>query len=229
MGTSEYRDKDHIKSYVKRATRMSQHQRRSYEQLKEHYCVPFSPEPADPHRFFPDHAAPVVAEIGFGMGRATAELAVNTPGTNYLGIEVYTPGVGKLLSLIHQNELSNVRIIHHDAILVLEQMLPAGSLDAIHLFFPDPWPKKRHHKRRIVRPALTALMRSRLKKGGYLYMVTDWQDYAEHALAVLSETPGLHNPNEGFAPPQPWRPTTAFEAKGKKSGRPIWELSFLAS
>jgi tRNA (guanine-N7-)-methyltransferase len=208
---------------------MSQHQRRAYERLRERYCVSFEDHAVDPRRLFPNADAPVVLEIGFGMGRATAELAAKEPQRNFLGVEVYTPGVGKLLSLIEENDLDNVRIIHDDAIMVLERMIPEASLDAVHLFFPDPWPKKRHHKRRFVRPALAELTASRLKPNAYLYMVTDWQEYAEQALEILEATPGLSNAYASYAPPQPWRPATAFEAKGRKNGRPIRELYFTAS
>ncbi|MFW5717829.1 MAG: tRNA (guanosine(46)-N7)-methyltransferase TrmB [Spirochaetota bacterium] len=224
---SEYRDPDHIKSYARRATRMSRHQRDAYERLCERYCVPRSETPVDPRSLFPDPDLPVILEIGFGMGAATAELAASMPGVNFLGVEVYKPGVGKLLSLIEQGGLENVRIVHDDAILVLEQMIRQGSLDGIHLFFPDPWPKKRHHKRRIVRPALARAMASRLRPGGYLYMVTDWEEYARVALDVLEETPGLENPYDGFAPPREWRPQTAFEAKGRRADRPIIEIYVL--
>ncbi len=229
MSNPEYRDRDHIKSYVKRAHRMSQHQRRAYERLRDRYCVPFDPRPVDPRTLFPAPDAPVILEIGFGMGRATAELACKQPERNFLGVEVYTPGVGKLLSLIEEHSLHNVRIVHSDAILVLEQMIPERSLDGLHLFFPDPWPKKRHHKRRFVRPALTKLIASRLKRGAYVYMVTDWREYAEQALDVFTDTGGLTNAYEGFAWPQEWRPSTAFEAKGHKNNRPILELYFTAS
>lgn len=224
----EYRDRDHIKSYVKRAHRMSEHQRRAYERLRGRYCIPRRDELIEPAALFPDPARECVLEVGFGMGAATAEIAANRPETNFLGVEVYTPGVGKLLSLIEEQGLSNVLIIHDDAILVLEQMIAPRSLSGIHLFFPDPWPKKRHHKRRIVRPALAELMASRLSAGGYLYMVTDWQPYAESALDVLSGASGLTNRYDGFAPHQPWRPSTAFEAKGRASGRAIRELYFTA-
>jgi tRNA (guanine-N7-)-methyltransferase len=224
---SEYRDRDHIKSYVKRATRMSAHQRRAYEQLYHRYCVERTESPIDPGTLFPDPDRPVVLEIGFGMGRATAELASSMRDVNFLGVEVYKPGVGKLLSRIDENGLTNVRIIHDDAILVLERMIPDSSLEGICLFFPDPWPKKRHHKRRIVRPALTAVMARRIRPGGYVYMVTDWDDYALAAMDILDTTPGLRNEYDGFAPPLQWRPRTAFEEKGRQASRPIRELYYL--
>ena len=223
---SEYRDREHIKSYARRATRMSAHQRDAYERLHDRYCVRRRETPVDPGSLFPDPARRLILEIGFGMGAATAELAGAMPDVNFLGIEVYKPGVGKLLSRLEQQGIENVRVIHDDAIPVVEQMLPPDSLDAIHLFFPDPWPKKRHHKRRIVRPALTRLMAQRLKPGGYLYMVTDWYEYAEEALGVLSQTPGLANEYAGFAPPREWRPETAFEEKGRRADRRIVELYF---
>lgn len=226
---SEYRDRDHIKSYVRRATRMSEHQRRSYERLSGRYCIRRKDTPIEPGSLFAHEERPVVLEIGFGMGHATAEIAAAMPGVNYLGIEVYKPGVGKLLSRIEDAGLDNVRIIHDDAILVLEQMIPDESIAGIHLFFPDPWPKKRHHKRRIVRPALTRLMARRLEPNGYLYMVTDWQEYARAAMEVLDETEGLRNRYGGFAPPQPWRPRTAFERKGLRADRPIFELYYVRS
>lgn len=223
---SEYRDRDHIKSYVKRATRMSAHQRDAYERLSATYCVPRVSQPVDPRAFFPCPSHDLILEIGFGMGAATAELAEAMPGINFLGVEVYKPGVGKLLARVEEGELENVRIIHDDAILVLEEMLPPESLNGIHLFFPDPWQKKRHHKRRIVRPALTRVMQERLVPGGYLYMVTDWEEYAHAALEVLEGTTGLENEYDGFAPPREWRPRTAFEEKGRRASRPIRELFF---
>jgi len=226
---SEYRDHDHIKSYVKRATRMSAHQRGAYERLYDRYCVPGSDDPLDPSSLFPHPDRTLILEVGFGMGAATAELASMFPNTNFLGVEVYKPGVGKLLSRLEERGCENVRIIHDDAILVIERMIPEHSLDGIHLFFPDPWPKTRHHKRRIVRPVLASMMARRLKAGGYFYMVTDWEEYAHSALEVLSGVDELDNPYDGFAPPREWRPRTAFEEKGRRAGRPILELFLIAS
>jgi len=226
---SEYRDTDHIKSYVKRATRMSAHQREAYDRLYDRYCVPRSDRPVHPDELFPNPGRRTILEIGFGMGAATAELAGSMPEVNFLAVDVYKPGVGKLLSRLESGAIENVRVIHDDAILVLERMIPESSLDGIHLFFPDPWPKKRHHKRRIIRPALTAIMARRLKPGAYLYMVTDWDEYAHAALEVLEATPGLDNPYDGFAPPRDWRPTTAFEEKGRRADRAIYELFFISA
>ncbi|TVQ27563.1 MAG: tRNA (guanosine(46)-N7)-methyltransferase TrmB [Spirochaetaceae bacterium] len=220
----EYRDRDRIKSYATRAFRMSHHQREAYERLRDRYCVSRSPTPVAPDSLFPS-PAPVVLEIGFGMGRATAEIARARPDWNYLGVEVYTPGVGKLLALIEEHALTNVRIIHDDAILVLDDMIPSDSLAGIHLFFPDPWPKKRHYKRRIVRPALAAVMADRIAPGGYLFMVTDWQEYALSARDVLDDT-CLIDRSQSARDRLAWRPQTAFERKGLASGREIAELYY---
>jgi tRNA (guanine-N7-)-methyltransferase len=167
---------------------------------------------------------PLTVEIGFGMGRATADIAEANPERNYLGIEVFRAGVGRLVWEIEKRRLSNIRIIEHDAVEALETMVPPGSVSAFHLFFPDPWPKKRHHKRRLVQMPFAELLASRLAEGGYVLMVTDWENYAEEALAVFSAVPGLSNPHGGFAPPAPWRPSTRFEAKGRERGRPIREI-----
>lgn len=216
----------HIKSYVLRSTHMSAHQRRSYSRLSPYYCVPFSSVPCDPSDFFPKRANPVVAEIGFGMGDATAEIAHSNPEVNYLGIEVHRPGIGKLLGRIEAEAIENLRIVHHDAMMVFEQMLKPESLHGIHLFFPDPWQKKRHHKRRLIRPSFTPVLRDHLENGGYLYMVTDWQDYAESALEILTQTDGLANSFPVFANGTDWRPQTAFERKGIASDHKVWELYF---
>lgn len=223
---NEHRDSDHIRSFVTRATRMSKAQRRHWDTLYHRYCVTLADGPIDPRELFGDRDGPVVLEIGFGMGDATAELAAARPETCFLGVEVHRPGVGKLLGLLEERGITNVRILSEDAVTVLERMVAPVSLDGIHLFFPDPWPKKRHHKRRIVRPGLARLMAERLRPGGYLYMVTDWSQYAEAALDVLTATPGLANAYAGYAEPQPWRPATAFERKGRAAGRAIVELFF---
>ena len=169
---------------------------------------------------------PVIAEIGFGMGQATWQIAADHPSWNFLGIEVHTPGIGKLIIDLKTHGLENVRIIHHDAIEILEKSIPPESLAGIHLFYPDPWPKKRHHKRRIIRPGLAELMVSRLVRQGYLYFVTDVGEYADYALDLLSGIPGLRNRYDGFAERQQWRPETKFEARAKNQGRPQRELFF---
>ena len=225
----EFRDRDHIKSYAIRATRMSPAQHRAFDELYGAYCVPVAASPLDPHALFPGVDNPVYLEIGFGMGDATAQMARNLPEVNFLGIEVYKPGVGKLLAAIRRESLSNVRIIHADALLVVEQMIPPDCLDGVLVFFPDPWPKARHHKRRIVRDSFVRLLVSRLRPGGFLYAVTDCVKYAEWMMDVFGRADGVVNLFEGYAPSQPWRPVTAFEKKGQSAGHEIRELYFVRS
>jgi tRNA (guanine-N7-)-methyltransferase len=215
-----------IKSYVIRSGRMSAAQRRSCETLSPRFCVPFAAAPLDFPRIF-GNEHPVTLEIGFGMGAATALIAGENPGRNYLGVEVHRPGIGRLLWEIESRGLANIRIIEADAADVLEQMIPDGSLEAFHIFFPDPWPKKRHHKRRLITRPFTALLAEKLRPGGYVYMVTDWADYGDWALAELSATEGLRNVYGGFAPGQAWRPRTRFEQKGLEKNHEVRELYFI--
>jgi len=214
-----------IRSYVIRPGRITKLQRGSLDRLSNRYCLTFGEELLDLDALFPD-CERVVVEIGFGMGMATSEIAAANPGTGYLGIEVFRAGVGKLLSEIERRELTNVRIIAHDAVEVCRQMIPDGSLDGVHIFFPDPWPKKRHHKRRLVQPPFTSLISRKLKRGGYLYTVTDWDDYAEQILTVYSGCAELKNEYEGFAPSLRWRPQTKFERKGLAADHTIHEIYF---
>jgi tRNA (guanine-N7-)-methyltransferase len=172
--------------------------------------------------------APKIFEIGSGMGETTASIAQSNPDTDYLAAEVHTPGVGSLLKLIEEQSLKNVRVIQHDAVEVIENMIGVGTLSGIHVFFPDPWPKKRHHKRRLVQPALVSLLASRLRAGGYLHLATDWEDYALQMLAVLGAAPGLRNTAEGFADRPSTRPVTKFETRGLKLGHKVWDLVFTA-
>jgi tRNA (guanine-N7-)-methyltransferase len=187
--------------------------------------VQYRPQPLDFAALF-GRRAPVVVEIGSGMGETTARIAAEHPETDYLAIEVHAPGVGSLLKRVEEEGLTNVRVVQHDAVEVMRDMVPPDSLAAIHVFFPDPWPKKRHHKRRLLQPAFAALAASRLARGGQLHVATDWQEYAEHVLAVLSEVPGLRNSAAGFAPRPPWRPETKFERRGLRLGHGVWDLLF---
>jgi tRNA (guanine-N7-)-methyltransferase len=171
-------------------------------------------------------AAPFVVEIGFGMGSATATIAEALPETRFLGLEVHAPGVGKLLSEIEIRAIENLRVLRHDAVEVVDAMLAPDSVDGFNVFFPDPWPKKRHHKRRIMNASFVALLASRLKRGGYLYYVTDWEEYAEVTLETLSSEPNLVNTSERWAERQPWRPITKFEQRAINDGRQIRELMF---
>ncbi|MDR0443200.1 MAG: tRNA (guanosine(46)-N7)-methyltransferase TrmB [Treponema sp.] len=214
-----------LKSYVLRTGRFTDAQKNAYNALSEKYVLPFTEEKLDFSKAF-GNASTVTAEIGFGMGLATAAIAEANPHKNYLGIEVHRPGVGKILWEIEKRSLFNIRIIEHDAVQVMEKMIPAGSLEAVHIFFPDPWPKKRHRKRRLVQRPFTETLAQSLTPGGYLYMVTDWEDYAVHALEELSACTHLRNSFEGFAPVQTWRPLTKFEKKGLAKDHAIREILF---
>lgn len=215
-----------VHTYALRAGRMTESQRRDYETLSCRWCIPYTEYPLNYVDVF-DNVNPVTIEIGFGMGKATAIIAEQNPEKNYLGLEVHTPGVGKLLGEIEARQLKNLYIIEHDAMEVLDTMIPDDSVAAFHIFFPDPWPKKKHHKRRLVQRPRTDLLARKLAHGGYLYMATDWEPYAEFALEQLSSTPGLKNAYESYAPHQEWRPETKFEHKGVEAERLIKELYFL--
>lgn len=214
-----------VHTFVLRAGRMTDAQRKAYETLSPRWCIPFNEFPLNYIDVF-DNLNPVTIEIGFGMGKATAIIAQNNPEKNYIGLEVHRPGVGRLLNEIEAKNLSNLYIIEHDAIEVLEKMIPDESVSAFHIFFPDPWPKKKHHKRRLVQRPRTEILAKKLASGGYLYMATDWEPYAEFALEELSLTSGLKNKYEGYAPHQEWRPETKFENKGLQADRKICELFF---
>lgn len=216
-----------IKSFVLRAGRMGSGQQRALEQLGPQFCVPYAPQPLDTSALF-GKAAPIILEIGFGMGETTAAIAAAHPDYHYLAVEVHLPGVGALLKRIDEQGLNNIRIIRHDAVEVLQHMIAPHSLHGVHIFFPDPWHKKKHHKRRLIQPALVQLLASRLEPGGYLHCATDWQDYAEQMLAVLSAEPGLRNTVTGYAPRPQYRPLTKFEQRGLRLGHGVWDLVFQA-
>lgn len=215
-----------IRTFVLRKGRMTEAQKKAYAALAPLWCIPYKSTLLSFTEVF-GNTNPVIIEIGFGMGIATAEIAAQNPDRNYLGIEVYQAGVGKLLSEIERLKLNNIRIIEHDALEVLETMIPDASLAGFHVFFPDPWQKKKHHKRRLIHRPRTNLLARKLQKNGYIYMVTDWYDYAVDAFAELSATEGLCSQYEGFAPPQVWRPRTKFEQKGLNKAHPISELMFI--
>jgi tRNA (guanine-N7-)-methyltransferase len=214
-----------IRSYVLRQGRFSRAQQRAHAELLPRFGLAPGREPLDFGAVF-GRKAPVVAEIGFGMGETTARIAAAHPENNYLAIEVHSPGVGSLLKQIEEQGIGNVRIVQHDAVEVLRDMVPAGSLAAIHVFFPDPWPKKRHHKRRLIQPGFAALAASRLARGGRLHVATDWQEYAAHVLQVLCATPGLRNTTADFGPRPEGRPETKFERRGIRLGHGVWDLVF---
>jgi tRNA (guanine-N7-)-methyltransferase len=219
-----------IRSFVLRTGRTTAGQAKAFETQGPQYLLPYTPGVCSFDAIFKSHnpnVSPTVLEIGFGMGEATAHIAAGMPNTNFLCCEVHTPGVGALLKRIEEQSLTNIRILQHDAVEVIEQMLAPGSLDGIHIFFPDPWHKKKHNKRRLIQAPLIAKLAARLKPGGYLHCATDWQPYAEQILEVLSEEPILANISpDGYAPKPDYRPLTKFENRGIKLGHGVWDLVF---
>jgi tRNA (guanine-N7-)-methyltransferase len=214
-----------LKSYVIRSGRFTDAQKKAYSLSAKDFIIPFSQEKPDLKKIF-GNTGNVTLEIGFGMGITTAQIAQENPLKNYIGIEVHRPGIGRLLWEIKERALDNIRIIEYDAVFAVEKMFQHESLEAVHIFFPDPWQKKRHRKRRLVQRPFTGTLSNCLKQGGYLYMVTDWEDYALHALEELNATAGLKNAYESFAPPQSWRPVTKFEKKGLAKEHLIREIFF---
>ncbi len=214
-----------MRSYVLRQGRITAAQQRAFETLFPRYGIEYAPAPLDAHALF-GRRAPLVLEIGSGMGETTVAIAKAQPERDFIAVEVHGPGVGALLNRIAAENLSNLRVIQHDALEVLEHRVPEGALAAIYLFFPDPWPKKRHHKRRLVQPGFAALAARKLSPGGILHAATDWQDYAEQMLAVLSAEPLLENTAAGFAPKPAYRPLTKFEGRGLRLGHEVRDLIF---
>ncbi len=218
--------KRHIRSFVMRSGHITDSQRNTRDRLLPTWGIPYAPEAIDFKRIF-GRDGPMILEIGFGMGETTAEIAQQNPQWNILGLEVYRPGVGALLSKIEQRGLTNIRVIEHDAVEVLAHMVPDDYLDGVHIYFPDPWPKKRHHKRRLIQSPFLSQLVQKLKPGGYLHMATDWPDYAAQMLEVCSQEISLENrAKEGFSPRPDWRPLTKFEARGIRLGNPVADLIF---
>ncbi|MCL2520722.1 MAG: tRNA (guanosine(46)-N7)-methyltransferase TrmB [Spirochaetaceae bacterium] len=215
--------KSHIKSFVRRGY-TTQGQRKALSSLNK-YLINYQEGFICYNNYF--KASRIIAEVGFGNGAATLALAKANPANLYLGLEVYPAGVGHLLMKIDEEKIDNLYLINHDAVPVFNNMLPLNSLDGVHIFFPDPWPKKRHHKRRLLQPAFVNILARHLKQDGYLYVVTDWQDYAEHILTTLTNEPLLINKYSGYSPPQEWRSVTKFEQKGLAKGHNIYELLFV--
>ncbi len=216
-----------IRSFVVRAGRMGTGQIKALAELGPRYVLPFEQRPLDTAQVF-GRQAPVVLEIGFGMGGATAQIAQSLPDHDFIGCEVHEPGVGALLKLIGEQDIPNIRIFQHDAVEVLEHMIPEGSLAGVHIFFPDPWHKKRHNKRRLIQPPFVAKLVRHLAPGGYLHCATDWAPYAEQMLEVLRADPQLVNtaPDNGYAEKPAYRPLTKFENRGLKLGHGVWDLVF---
>ncbi len=225
MPTNPARAGHAIRSYVLRGGRMGSGQVRALAALGPRFVLPFQAAPIDAAAVF-GRNAPLVVEIGFGMGQATAAIAALQPGTDFIGIEVHPPGVGALLQRIDEASLANLRLVQHDAVEVLGQMIAPASLAGVQVFFPDPWHKKKHHKRRLIQPAFVALIASRLAPGGHLHCATDWQPYAEQMRAVLSAEPLLANTCGGYAPRPDYRPLTKFEQRGLQLGHGVWDLVF---
>jgi tRNA (guanine-N7-)-methyltransferase len=214
-----------IRSFVTRAGRLSTAQARALEELGPKFLVPYTKAALDFEHAF-GRKAPVVLEIGFGMGDTTAHIARAMPDNDFLGVEVHTPGVGSLLKQIGEQGIENLRLIQHDAVEVLRDMIPAASLGGVHIFFPDPWHKARHNKRRLIQPAFVKQLCDKLAPGGYIHCATDWEDYAVQMLEVLGNEPALRNTAEGYAEKPSYRPLTKFENRGLKLGHGVWDLVF---
>jgi tRNA (guanine-N7-)-methyltransferase len=215
-----------IRSFVRRAGRTTTGQAKAVTELGPRFIVPYQPRPLDLQAVF-GRDAPVVLEIGFGMGEATAHIAALMPEKDFLCCEVHEAGIGALLKRIGEQGLANIRIVQHDAVEVIDQMLPERSLAGVHIFFPDPWHKLRHHKRRLIQPALVARLAARLRTGGYLHCATDWEPYAQQMLEVLGAEPQLVNSVGAYAPRPHYRPLTKFENRGLKLGHGVWDLVFV--
>ena len=217
----------HIRSFVRREGRLTKGQQRAIDELGPKFMLDLQSEPLDLDALF-GRQAPRYLEIGFGDGKSLAAMAAAQPEADFLGVEVHRPGVGSLLLEVEQQSLTNVRVICADAVEVLNSMVPDHSLDKVFIFFPDPWHKKRHHKRRLVQPGFVATLRNKLKPGGLIHMATDWEDYAMHMLAVMNSAAGFSNTaKEGSFVMRPeYRPLTKFEARGQRLGHGVWDLIF---
>jgi tRNA (guanine-N7-)-methyltransferase len=214
-----------IRSFVLRQGRLSNAQRRAHETLMPKYGIPYLGKLLELDPVF-GRSVPKFLEIGFGMGETTALIAQTHPQNDYLAVEVHTPGVGSLLKQVEELGLTNIRIIQHDVVEVLQHALRPECLDGVHIFFPDPWPKARHHKRRLIQAEFVALLCSHLKPGGYIHVATDWEDYAEQILKVLSGESHLTNTAVGYGPRPEYRPMTKFEQRGLRLGHGVWDVIF---
>jgi tRNA (guanine-N7-)-methyltransferase len=226
MLSSEKTTPHKIRSFIRRQGRITQGQQQALDNHWGKYCL----NPAvdyDLNQVF-GRVAPLIVEIGFGTGDSLAKMAADNPDNDYIGIEVHRPGVGHLMMLLHQQGLTNVRIYCHDAMDIFEHKIPDNSLTGVHLFFPDPWPKKKHHKRRIVRPSFVELLIRKLKPAGYFHAATDWKNYAENMLKILSSGVGISNANHlgDYCDRPEYRPLTRFEQRGIRLGHGVWDLIF---
>lgn len=216
-----------IRSFVRREGRMTPGQASAYEMMMPTHGIIFEQEILDWQALF-NNENPITVEIGFGMGASLATQASQYQQRNFLGIEVHRPGVGSLLARMREQQLDNIRVLSHDAVEVFEHMIPDASLDRVQLFFPDPWHKKRHHKRRIVKPEFVQQVQRKLSNGGIFHMATDWENYAEHMLAVMRQESGWQNtsPTNDYVPRPEDRPITKFEKRGERLGHGVWDLMF---
>ena len=215
----------HIRSFVHRRGHITQGQRDALETLTGKWTIPYAAERLDLAQTF-GRNAPTILEIGFGMGETTEKIATARPDDNFLGVEVFNAGVGSLMRRAEDNGLTNIRIIQHDAVEVVRDMIAPDCLAGVHVYFPDPWPKKRHHKRRLLQPTFVAALTSRIAPGGYFHCATDWEEYAHQMLEVLGGEPLLENTVDGFAPRPDYRPLTKFENRGIRLGHGVWDLIF---
>ena len=215
----------HIRSFVNRRSHITQGQQEAIDAFLTKWSLAYRPSLLNLTETF-EREAPTILEIGFGMGETTEKIAFARPDDNFLGVEVFNAGVGALLKRIEASSLNNIRIIQHDAVEVLRDMLAPQSLAGVHIYFPDPWPKTRHHKRRLIQPPLVELLASRMAPGAYIHCATDWEHYAEQMLAVLSAETSLQNTFEGFAPRPDFRPLTKFENRGLRLGHGVWDVIF---
>lgn len=216
-----------IRSFVLRQGRLTKGQARALETGYPTFGIDYTPEMLDLSAKFNRADSKKILEIGFGMGETTAKIAQTLPEYDFLAAEVHTPGVGALLKLIEELALTNIRVIQHDVVEVLQDMLPDASLDGVHIFFPDPWHKKRHHKRRLIQAEFVKLLCTKLKIGGYLHVATDWQEYAEWVLEVLNAESQLQNTASAYAEKPSYRPLTKFESRGIKLGHGVWDIVFM--
>jgi tRNA (guanine-N7-)-methyltransferase len=215
-----------IRSFVLRQGRLTKGQARALETVFPKFGITYQPELLDLNAKFGRADSKKILEIGFGMGETTAKIAATLPECDFLAAEVHTPGVGALLKLIDEQALTNIRVIQHDVVEVLHNMIADASLDGVHIFFPDPWHKKRHHKRRLIQAEFIKLLCSKLKVGAYIHVATDWQEYAEWVLEVLNAEPQLQNTAKDYAVKPDYRPLTKFENRGIKLGHGVWDMVF---
>ena len=215
----------HIRSFVHRRAHITPSQKEALDRLLPLWSIAYKKSILDLDKAF-GRNAPTILEIGFGMGETTQKIAQARPEDNFLGLEVFNAGVGALLKRIDENQLSNLRIIQHDAVEVVRDMIAPDTLAGVHIYFPDPWPKKRHHKRRLIQPEFVRLLASRIKPGGYIHCATDWENYAEQMLDVLGNESLLENTADNYAPRPDYRPQTKFESRGLRLGHGVWDLIF---